>query len=99
MNFPGGKWLLLSFTPCDGFLLNGKRVEIRGVCNHHDLGALGFLVQVEAFDTWRKSFHLPDPLCIEELIVALVIKILQPGFKFKLIAIVKSSCWGIMLKS
>jgi beta-galactosidase len=85
----------LNFTARDGFLLNGKRVEIKGVCNHHDLGALGaafniraaerqleilremgcnavrtthnppapelldlcdrmgFLVQVEAFDTWK----------------------------------------------
>ena len=25
----------------DGFHLNGKRVQIKGVCNHHDLGALG----------------------------------------------------------
>jgi beta-galactosidase len=83
------------FTPRDGMLVNGSRVEIRGVCNHHDLGALGaafnmraaerqleilkemgcnairtshnppapelvdlcdkmgFLIQVEAFDTWR----------------------------------------------
>ena len=31
----------LNFTPRDGFLLNGKRVQIQGVCNHHDLGALG----------------------------------------------------------
>jgi len=31
----------LNFTARDGFLLNGKRVEINGVCNHHDLGALG----------------------------------------------------------
>ncbi|HEY5470474.1 MAG TPA: beta-galactosidase GalB [Bacteroidales bacterium] len=31
----------LNFTARDGFLLNGKRVEIMGVCNHHDLGALG----------------------------------------------------------
>jgi beta-galactosidase len=31
----------LVFTPRDGFLLNGKRVQIQGVCNHHDLGALG----------------------------------------------------------
>ncbi|MBG0860772.1 MAG: DUF4982 domain-containing protein [Bacteroidales bacterium] len=31
----------LNFTPRDGFYLNGKRVEIKGVCNHHDLGALG----------------------------------------------------------
>jgi len=85
----------LDFTPRDGLLLNGKRVEIKGVCNHHDLGALGaafntraaerqlellkemgcnairtshnppapelvdlcdkmgFLMEVEAFDTWR----------------------------------------------
>jgi beta-galactosidase len=86
----------LKFTPRDGFFLNGKKVEINGVCNHHDLGALGtafnmsaasrqlrllkemgcnairtshnppapglldlcdrmgFLVEDEAFDTWRK---------------------------------------------
>jgi len=31
----------LEFTPRDGFFLNGKRVEVKGVCNHHDLGALG----------------------------------------------------------
>jgi len=29
------------FTPRNGMLVNGERVEIRGVCNHHDLGALG----------------------------------------------------------
>jgi len=85
----------LNFTPRDGFFLNGKRVQINGVCNHHDLGALGaafntraaerqleilksmgcnairtshnppapelvelcdkmgFMMEVEAFDTWR----------------------------------------------
>jgi beta-galactosidase len=31
----------VNFTPRDGMLVNGERVEIRGVCNHHDLGALG----------------------------------------------------------
>lgn len=31
----------LNFTARDGFYVNGKRVEVRGVCNHHDLGALG----------------------------------------------------------
>ena len=31
----------LNFTAHNGFLLNGRRVEIMGVCNHHDLGALG----------------------------------------------------------
>jgi len=25
----------------DGFYLNGERVQIKGVCNHHDLGAIG----------------------------------------------------------
>ncbi|MFT3991562.1 MAG: beta-galactosidase GalB [Luteolibacter sp.] len=29
------------FTANDGFHLNGKRVPIKGVCMHHDLGALG----------------------------------------------------------
>lgn len=29
------------FTHDNGFLLNGKRVQIQGTCNHHDLGALG----------------------------------------------------------
>jgi beta-galactosidase len=38
----------LNFTPRDGFLLNGKRVEIRGVCNHHDLGALGAAFNIRA---------------------------------------------------
>jgi beta-galactosidase len=31
----------VTFTSRDGMLVNGERVEIRGVCNHHDLGALG----------------------------------------------------------
>lgn len=31
----------IEFTARNGFLLNGNRVEIKGVCNHHDLGSLG----------------------------------------------------------
>jgi beta-galactosidase len=31
----------VSFTPEKGFLLNGVKVPLRGVCLHHDLGALG----------------------------------------------------------
>ena len=31
----------IAFTADNGFLLNGKRVQLNGVCNHHDLGALG----------------------------------------------------------
>jgi len=30
-----------AFSPDKGFLLNGRRVKLKGVCLHHDLGALG----------------------------------------------------------
>jgi len=40
----------LQFTARDGFYLNGKRVEIRGVCNHHDLGALGAAINTRALE-------------------------------------------------
>jgi beta-galactosidase len=33
-----------------GFLLNGKHVKIRGVCNHHDLGCLGTAVNKRALE-------------------------------------------------
>jgi beta-galactosidase len=38
----------LNFTPRDGFFLNGKKVPVQGVCNHHDLGALGAAFNVRA---------------------------------------------------
>ncbi|NLR60364.1 glycoside hydrolase family 2 protein [Chitinophaga polysaccharea] len=38
----------IAFTPRDGFQLNGKRVDIKGVCNHHDLGALGAAINKSA---------------------------------------------------
>jgi beta-galactosidase len=31
----------IEFTTENGFLLNGKRVQIKGVCDHHDQGVLG----------------------------------------------------------
>jgi beta-galactosidase len=31
----------IQFTAGNGFLLNGKRVRLQGVCDHHDLGSLG----------------------------------------------------------
>ena len=37
----------IKFTP-DGFFLNGKRVQLQGVCNHHDLGCLGSAVHRRA---------------------------------------------------
>lgn len=36
------------FTKDNGFLLNGERVPLNGVCNHHDLGALGAAFNVRA---------------------------------------------------
>ena len=33
-----------------GFFLNGEPVKIRGVCNHHDLGALGSAVNTRALE-------------------------------------------------
>jgi len=38
----------LKFTAHNGFLLNGKRVQIQGTCNHHDLGALGAAINTSA---------------------------------------------------
>jgi beta-galactosidase len=36
------------FDPDKGLLLNGRRVPVRGVCLHHDLGALGAALNVRA---------------------------------------------------
>ncbi len=38
----------IEFTNDDGFHLNGKRVQIQGVCDHHDLGCLGAAVNRRA---------------------------------------------------
>jgi len=38
------------FTTDNGFILNGKRVNIQGVCNHHDLGLLGTALNIKALE-------------------------------------------------
>jgi beta-galactosidase len=38
----------LQFTTDNGFLLNGERVALNGVCDHHDLGALGSALNARA---------------------------------------------------
>jgi beta-galactosidase len=38
----------IAFDKERGFLLNGKHVRLHGVCNHHDLGALGTAVNRRA---------------------------------------------------
>jgi beta-galactosidase len=38
----------IAFTATNGFLLNGRRVQIKGICDHHDLGAIGTAINVRA---------------------------------------------------
>ena len=40
----------IEFTTDRGFLLNGRRLQIQGVCNHHDLGCLGSAVHRRAIE-------------------------------------------------
>lgn len=40
----------IAFDPEKGFLLNGRRLKLQGVCNHHDLGALGAAVNRRAIE-------------------------------------------------
>jgi beta-galactosidase len=40
----------IEFTATNGFLLNGKRVPINGVCDHADLGALGTAVNTRGLE-------------------------------------------------
>ena len=60
-------------APGKGFLLNGERVQIKGVCNHHDLGPLGAAVNEAAIrrqirilkdmgcNAIRTSHNMPAP--------------------------------------
>ena len=38
----------IEFSAQNGFVLNGKKLEIKGVCNHHDLGPLGTAFNIRA---------------------------------------------------
>ncbi len=40
----------IAFDREKGFLLNGRHVKLQGVCNHHDLGALGAAVNRRAIE-------------------------------------------------
>lgn len=67
----------IEFTARNGFLLNGKRVEIKGTCNHHDLGALGAAFNLSALtrqlkmlkemgcNSLRTSHNPPAPELLE----------------------------------
>lgn len=45
----------------EGFFLNGKRVQLKGVCEHHDLGALGAAFHTRAYE--RKIEKLKEMGC------------------------------------
>jgi len=38
----------LKFDPNEGFFINGEHIKLNGVCDHHDLGALGSAVNYRA---------------------------------------------------
>lgn len=40
----------IAFDAARGFILNGQRLPIQGVCEHHDLGALGAALNVRALE-------------------------------------------------
>jgi beta-galactosidase len=41
---------MLKFDPNDGFFLNSEHIKLKGVCNHHDLGAPGTAINVRALE-------------------------------------------------
>ena len=67
----------IKFDAARGLLLNGQRVPIRGVCNHHDLGALGSAINLRALqrqiellqdlgiNAIRTSHNPPSPELLE----------------------------------
>jgi beta-galactosidase len=51
----------LKFDPNKGFFLNGEHIRLNGVCDHHDLGALGAAVNYRALQ--RQLEILADMGC------------------------------------
>ena len=46
----------VKFDPNTGLLINGQHLKMNGVCDHHDLGALGSAVNFRAFSgSWKCS--------------------------------------------
>ena len=52
------------FDPDKGFFLNGKNMLIKGVCIHHDAGALGAAVPKEV---WRERFQTLKKLGVDAI--------------------------------
>lgn len=45
----------MEFDPQEGFLLNGRKVKVHGVCEHHDFGCLGAAFHTPAM---RRKFNI-----------------------------------------
>jgi beta-galactosidase len=55
---------MIEFDPEKGFSLNGNRVKLHGVCNHHDLGCLGAAVNRTAL---RRQFVILKEMGVNAL--------------------------------
>ena len=67
----------IDFSVKNGCLLNGRKVDIKGTCNHHDLGALGAAINTSALrrqltilkemgcNSLRTSHNPPAPELLE----------------------------------
>lgn len=67
----------MEFKPDEGFLLNGRKVKVNGVCEHHDFGCLGAAFHKEAMrrkllklremgvNAVRTSHNMPAPELME----------------------------------
>lgn len=67
----------VEFKPDEGFLLNGRKVKLNGVCEHHDLGCLGAaysrsamrrkftVLQKMGVNAVRLSHNMPAPDVME----------------------------------
>ncbi len=67
----------VEFTKDRGMLINGRRVQVKGVCDHHDLGCLGSAVNRRAIqrqlqilkgmgcNAIRTSHNPPDPALLD----------------------------------
>ncbi len=54
----------IAFDPEQGFLLNGRKVKLNGVCEHHDLGALGAAFHRTAM---ARKFHILKEMGVNAL--------------------------------
>lgn len=57
----------VEFNPDMGFMLNGKKLIMKGVCLHHDGGELGAAVPLES---WRRRFEFLKELGVNALRLA-----------------------------